>query len=52
MKIIKVLVGIRDCRFCNPVTFSPMEIGDNSSRISLRPLREGGDGLNWQSIHS
>ena len=52
MKIIKVLIGIRDYRSCNPATFSPMKIGDYSYRIALRPLREGGDGLNWQSIHS
>jgi len=46
MKITKVLSGIQDCRPCNPVTFNPMRIGDFDSRNSLRPLREGGDGLN------
>lgn len=52
MKITQVLIGIRDCRTCNPMTFSPMKIDDYNSRISLRPLRERGDELNWQSIHS
>jgi len=52
MKIIKVLIGIQHCRLCNSLTFSPMRIGDYSYRISLQPLREGDDGLNWQSIHS
>jgi len=45
-KIIEVLIGTRDCRPCNPLIFSPMRIGDYSSRISLRTLREGGDGPN------
>ena len=51
MKIIKVLIGIRDFRSYNPLTFSPMKIGDYSSRISLRHLSEGGDRFNGQSIH-
>jgi len=46
MKIIKVLIGIRDYRPCNPLTLNPMRIGDFGSRISLRPLREEGDELN------
>ena len=46
MKIIKVLIGIRDCRPCNRLTFNPMRIGDFGSRISLRPVRDGEDGLN------
>jgi len=29
-----------------------MRIGNYSSKISLQLLREGGDGLNGQSIHS
>ena len=45
MKIIKVLIG-RDCRPCNPLTVNPMRIDDFGSRISLRPLRKKGDGLN------
>jgi len=52
MKIIEVLIGIRDCRSCNPLIFRPMKIGGYGSEISLSPLRKGGDGLNWQSIHS
>jgi len=52
MKIIKILIGIRDCKSCNPSTFSPIRIGDYSCRISLRCSREGRDGPNWRSIHS
>jgi len=43
MKIVGVLIGIRDHRFYNPLTLRPMKIGNHSSKISLRPLREGGD---------
>jgi len=43
MKIIRV--AIRDYRPYNPLIFSPMRIGDYSSRISLRTLR-GEDRLN------
>jgi len=46
MKIVKILIGISNCRSCNPSTLSPMNIGDYSSRFNLRPLKEGGDGLN------
>jgi len=46
MKIIKVLNGIQDYRSYSPLTFSPMKIGKYSFRISLRCLKEGGDGLN------
>ena len=52
MKIIKVLIGIRDYRSYNPATRSPMRIGNQGFRISVRPLREGGDGFNGQSIYS
>jgi len=52
MKIIKVLIGIQDCIPYNPLTFGHMTIGDYSSRINTRTLREGGNGLNWQSIYS
>jgi len=27
MRVIKVLIGIRDYRLCNPPAFSPMKIG-------------------------
>ena len=41
MKITKAISGIRDCRSCNLMTFSPLKIGDCSYKISLQPLREG-----------
>jgi len=44
MKIIKVLIGIRDCRFYNPLTLSPTKTS-NYSYISFKPLREEGDGF-------
>jgi len=46
MKIIDVLIGIRDCTSCNSLIFSPMRIGNYNFRISLRPLREVGAGPN------
>ena len=52
MKIVKVLIGIRDCGSFNPLTRSSIRIGDSGSRISLQPLREGGDEQNGQSILS
>ena len=52
MKIVEILIGNQDCRSCNLSTFSPIKIGNYSCRISLQPLKEREDGLNWNSIHS